>query len=400
MRRFVFVTAAAAALFSCQKPMFDSMPRGYERSPLALSSKTAEEAEPAIPDSKVKPGIYYTAVQFPHWADWREGDFRGAEVVLYRDSIEIASAPGGPRPGQERIRLWEGHLWSDIADGGETVVYCDGYPYLTIPEEVLLKGLVTENGNIHTLGQRPGSQGVSYRVNGEELFSSSSGAVLGGMYLDQGRVFYTFGIPVKRGESVIMEYHVMQGADERAVVTETGTGKIYDIRVRDGTLYRCERRTGESSSLCIVTGDQYVSVGAGADEPIHQCNLIWLDGEVMIKGYSVFVTGYLHWIRSREGYKYFAYTHQVTDLYADGDAFAYVSVDRNGLAKEIVLGEETVDLGQDRPKLMNSRGADFRDGTFAAAFTDPESTDNRVYMGGKWVYLDFNGYFTSLTIIK
>ena len=366
-----------------------------------MSGKTADSSAWITPAKK---GVYITAIRFPEWADWKEGDYRGAEAVLFRDSVEIAHCSISQKADPDRIHIKDGHLWTDIADGGVTEIYCDGRHRLTIPDEELLKGFLIKNDSLHTLGQRPGGGGICYRVNGEEVFSSGAGNIIGTMERDSTGIYYVYGITIRKGESALTEYHIMNGADEIKTVTPNADGAIYDIRVRDGTVYRSERRNESPSSLCLVIGDSFHSMNVSAGEDIHQCKLIELEGEMMIKGYTVSHFFLFHWIRSRDGIR-----HQVAcsldavpEIYADGTSLAYILINGNGSAAIIQVGDKDFRADQEGLSLhiSGSRCADYKDGFFAAALSDTSGLQHRLFLGDRLVPLEFNGYFTSLTIYK
>lgn len=394
--------AAATAVLACKKPLMDTMPRWYSRGLRSYMSEIV--ADSSALNTPAKNGVYVTAIRFPEWADWKEGDFRGAEAVLFRDSVEIARCTMGPRPDPDRIRIRDGHLWTDITGGGVTELYCDGRHKLTIPDEELLKGFLIKNDTLHTLGQRPGGGGICYRVNGEEIFSSGAGNIIGTMERDSTGIYYVYGITIRKGESAQTEYHIMNGADEIKTVTPNADGAIYDIRARDGTVYRSERRNNSPSSLCLVIGDSFHSMNIGAGEDIRQCKLIDLDGEMMIKGYTISKNVMIYWIRGKDGVR-----HQVVcspggvpDIYADGGSLAYLITNGDGSAAIIHLGEN--DFRADKEGLSlhiaSSRCADYKDGFFAAALSDTSGLRHRLFLGDRLVPLEFNGYFTSLTIYK
>ena len=405
MRRIVFTLAVAAAFLSCAKiPLIDIAPRSLARGPRSYGGGAGAAKDSSAWNSPAGKGVYIAALRFPEWAAWRDGDFRGAEAVLFRDSVEIARSPVGALPDPERIRIIDGHLWTDIAANGETDVFCDGSRRLTLPDEELLKGFILENGTIHTLGQRPGGGGPCYRVNGEEVFSAGAGTVLGTLDRDSSGTFFVYGIPIRNGDASTTEYHIMNGADELATVTPNKGGAIYDIRVRDGTVYRSERRGESPSSLCLVIGDSYHTMGVGSGEDIHLCKLIEEDGEMMIKGYSLSGTIIIHWVRSREGFR-----HQVVgsssgipDIYVDGDLAAYLITNLDGRVTRVRIGSELISAQEDSLYLRSrsSSCADFRNGTFAAALSDTSGREHRLFLKDRLVPLHFNGYFTSLKIIE
>lgn len=404
MRRIVYTLAVAAAFLSCAKiPLIDIAPRSFARGPRSYGGGVRAAADSSAWNVPAGKGIYIAALRFPEWASWKDGDFRGAEAVLFRDSVEIASSSMGALPDPERIRIIDGHLWTDIASNGETAVFCDGRHRLTIPEEELLKGFLIENDTIRTLGQRPGGGGLCYRVNGEEVFSSGAGTVFGQFEKGPDGTYFAYGITIRKGDAVTTEYHIMNGADEIAVVTPNGGGAIYDIRVRDGTVYRSERRAEPPSSLCLVIGDSVHSLGVGAGEDIHQCKLIDLGGEMMVKGYTLSGNLIRHWIRYKGGIRHQVISSQgVPDIYADGDNLAYLITGRDGRVMMAEIGGENISALEDSLylKIRSSSCADFLNGTFAAALSDTSGRKHRLFLNGRLIPIDFNGYFTSLKIIE
>ncbi len=404
MRRIVFVLAATAALLSCTRiPLIDTMPRWYSPGPRSHGGGYAARQDSSARNTPARKGVYIAALRFPEWASWRDGDFRGAEAVLFRDSVEIAHCPMGALPDPDRMRIIDGHLWTDIAGNGETSVYCDGHHRLTIPDEELLKGFLIKNDTILTLGQRPGGRGLCYRVNGQEVFSSGAGTVFGRFERDSSGTHFAYGITIRKGDAVTTEYHIMNGADEIATVTPNKGGAIYDIRVRDGTAYRSERRGGSPSSLCLVIGESYHSMDVGSAEEIHQCKLLDCEGEMMIKGYSIMGSLIRHWIRSRDGLRYQVISSMgVPDIYLDSGKLAHLITNRDGRVTKVVIGDETISAPEDSLylRIRSSSCADFRGGTFAAALSDTSGRKHRLFLDGRLVPLEFNGYFTSIKIIQ
>jgi len=406
MRRFLVAAALALTALSCQKPLFDTPPRWLRERP--RNNVKLPEPDSSAMDLPPRPGVYVTAIRFPEWADWRSGDFREAEALLLRDSVIIATAPAGPRPDPDRIRQWDGHLWTDIADAGTTTIYKDGKEFLSFEGEELFRGFLIENGNIHTLGQRPGGGGLCYRINGEEVFSSSAGSVLGSpsdreweggaLTRDTTGVYFTYSIPVKKSGSLSYEYHVMKGADEIMCVSPSaGGGAIYDIRVRDGTVFRSERRNSGSQSLCLVMNDMFLSIDVGPEEDIHTCKLVRYKGEMAIKGYSD-VDKPFHWIRFRNGNSITDSTPFIYDLYYDGYMTAVVTV-QGGLVSMILKDHRFHTVEPMKYRMTSSRCADLKEGFFAVALSRAEGSNHMLSLNGEQVFIPFNGYFTSLKII-
>ena len=140
-------------------------------------------------------------------------------------------------------------------------------------------------------------------------------------------------------------------------------------------------------------------MGVGQEESIHLCKLVEIDGEMMVKGYSTQANGTWHWIRSKDGVRYMVTMQGVPDFYVSEGLRAHIVNDHNGLASLICVDGRFYGIEEGRFKLASSRCADFRGGVFAAALSDSTGREHCLFLGGKLVPLEFNGYFTSLKII-
>ena len=130
---------AALLLSGCQKSLFPGVPR-YVREPSTVhgDGARAEQAEEVASSER----LYITVLS-------------GTEVLLLADGEILARSSADPDP--ERHRARQGHLWTDIVQGKETVVFRDGEEWLRFPGEELLMGFHFSGGKLHTLGQRPGN---------------------------------------------------------------------------------------------------------------------------------------------------------------------------------------------------------------------------------------------------
>ena len=157
----IMVLAMAVFTAGCEKRLFPGGPR-YRREPAPPFREARDTAIPPEEISAIK--LYVTALC-------------GDEAVLFADGVEIARVAAGPDP--ERHRARQGHLWIDAIQGKETVVFRDGKEWLRFPGEELLRGFLIREGKLHTLGQRPGNDGICYRIDGKEIFSAPSGRIVG-----------------------------------------------------------------------------------------------------------------------------------------------------------------------------------------------------------------------------
>ena len=244
----LFVLLSVAAI-SCQKALFSSVPRSFsDNSGRNPGNRPSDEPEQEDDDEQRVPDIYATAICFPVEADWREGDSAGGEVVLFKNGREVLRLPATDPPDPDRHRIIKGRLWTDSCDGHEVIVQCDGQEHLRYKGDEVFRGFLMVNDILFTLGQRQGSDGLCFRANGELLFEAPTGTVLGGpgdseweggaLSSDNSGVYFSYGIPYRKGDKLTWEYRVMNGADLIRTIPAGESNTVFDIKVHDGTVYR------------------------------------------------------------------------------------------------------------------------------------------------------------------
>ncbi|MBO4634192.1 MAG: hypothetical protein J5669_02335 [Bacteroidales bacterium] len=410
MRCLISCFGLLLALVSCQIPLFDDRPRWKQNLRQDASVQVLDAADTVILDKPLEPGVYVTALCFPDWANWREGDYRGAQAVLFRDSVKVLSVPAGDRPDADRLRLWGGHLWTQQVQGGETLLLCDGEERIRYPGDERLRGFLVADGAVHTLEQHAGGEGCCYRINGVEVFSSAQGVVMGSLgdreweggalMRDSTGVYYVYGIPFRQGEAQSWEYRVMRGAQTvKLIPAHAPEGWIYDIRVLDGTVWRCERRDSSSQSLCLVKEDLYMKLDIGAGEQVRSAKLIPLqDGEMGIKGVSRMSADGMVWVRTQNGLQCSVPRPDIQAFYYSGGALSFVASLSNGLVSSLFSNQVSIPVEAGVYSLLGERCAHFRDGVFAAALTNAGSEEHLLLVNQERIPFTFNGFFTSLWI--
>ena len=391
-------------LLSCQEPpLFPTRSR-------AVWQQERERRYPKEPPAPPAPGstYYLTAIAFPSWARWEEGDFRGAEAVLFRGGEELLRTPAGARPDAERVRFLGGDLWTDEADGGSTRIRCNGQLRLSYEGEELLRGFLLRDGAVHTLGQRPGGKGFCYRIDGQEVFSQPYGLVQGtaasrewpggAFCADSTGVYYVYAVPLQKGTAVRWEYHVMRGAEPVETFQAQEQGTLYDVRVRDGIVYRAEQRNASASSLCLVKGGLFLSLDVGPKERLQSCCLVPYGDGLAVKGWSVPPgRNSCVWLRTQEGLvHYIEDNYPIADLLLDQGLTAYYTV-RDGQLYGACLDMRHLPVPPDGYGIADPRCAAFSHGNLALALSRSGGPQLLLTRDSTYQYA-FNGFFTSVTI--
>lgn len=404
MRKLIGLLSLVCA-FSCHEPLTESLPRFMrEQGRLPRSEAGDTSARPTLPPEpslpEYVPSVYATALHFRDSVNWRLDSLGAADVLFFKDGQLVLrqSVPSPPDPERHRIR--NGQLWTDYTDGNETVILCNGIERFRYPGEEQLRGFLLVDGDVHTLGQRPGNGGFSYRINGEAVFSRDKGSVLGSpssrawgggaLYRDGDAVYYSYRIG--------RDYHVMKGAETFRIIPAAPSHTLYDLKVCGGHLWRAEKHT---STLMLICDDREVSLGAVASELV-SCQLIPSGDQATVLGKSRMSNGrYSFWqapfdtglpvIRS------VAQSSRSELCYLDPDVLL-ADVNPEGFIQQLLLN--TVQLGVPAnvytrplpPTLFLSKSH------YAAALTQEGMGPHLLLHDGKEDFLSFNGYFTSVLI--
>lgn len=401
MRKLTGFFLLAVLLTACQPTLFDSFPSSLRTRRSEATRLVAGEDSTAAPPGM--PDIYVTALSFPEWADWRAGDERGAQVLLLKNGKRIANVPSGG--GFERHRFREGHLWTDRTDGQQTILYRDGEEVFRFPGEELFLGFCVQDGRVHTLGQRPGGEGFSYRLDGKELYTSPTGTLLGspsdrewpgGAFSEN--LHYVYGLPFKNGSQELWEYRVMQGVTPVKTVPAGGAEAVFDLRFWKGHLYRSERRTG--GSYCLVKDESYQTLPL--ETPVHLCKLVPDGEDLLVKGYTErSSTPYFqYWLRNASGIRYGVNTNvRIYDFYVCDDEIVYITLDDKSRVSGICRNNQWQPLTSHAYTLATPLCCDYKGGVFAAALSSADGQEHLLWINNKSERLLFNGYFTSLQIL-
>ncbi len=401
MCKLIRIFLLSALVLSCQKPLFETPPRsepsgnGSRRDSIGILDPDAPEPPP---------DFYATALCF--------GEGEPAQVVLFKNGEEVLRVPVSGHPEPERHRLLNGHLWTDTCDGTEVVISRDGEERFRYPGDELFRGFLEVKGKLYTLGQRQGKEGFSFRVNGEERFSAPTGTILGGpedneweggaFSQDTSGVYYTYGIPLWKGEELLWEYRVMQEDQVYKTLPAGSADAIYDIRVHNGIVYRSELRSSIRNTFCLVKDETYQAVELSATEVPHYWKLTTVNGQILLKGYSTGILGgkeYSYWLRTPSEVPFIVTDNQpIREMVTDGEHVAYLVENTDGLVRAAYLDKAGITFTSDRYRLPSSRCIQLKKGVLGLALSSPDGQKHLLIRDREVQALQFNGYFTSVQI--
>lgn len=196
--------------------------------------------------------VYVSAVEFPKDYCWQKdsvGENRPFSLVLYRNFKKVLSVRGGGIVSSDPDMHWiiGGHLYAEYSTGTETIVSIDGKEKIRYEGREMIRGLLDREDGFYTLGQSRSGTGLTFRRNGEIIFSDEEGIVLGDMYnpccrsgglyeLDDGVPVFCYHVP---GQSILLKkeslYLVKNGIPSR-VELDGSVANVLDARVLNGNM--------------------------------------------------------------------------------------------------------------------------------------------------------------------
>ena len=407
MKRLLAFGLLLAAVISCRDPLFDSLPRYMREHGRTLpsyggtsSTDSTQEPSPLEPPAPPDPSVYVTAFHYTDTENWETDSLGAAELLFFKDEELLLRLPVETPPDPERHRIWDGSLWTDATDGFLTRVFRDGEEVFRFDGQEQLRGFLIKDGEVHTLGQRPGRDGLCYRIDGREVFSSPKGTVIGSpsdpewesgaLTPDGEEVYYTY--------KADGNYYVMQGSKYHQVIYERSADAFYDFRVKDAQVLQAYRK---GDVYYLRTGERELALNASGSR-VTSCKLVPFGADVVFRGVSrISSEDFLFWyfdtslpgIRNRISGKS-ARSGMV--LQEDGWLFADAAAD--GTLLGLNLSGEKADMPQGTYYLATPQCLFYKDGHYAAALSGRDGSKPTVVYDGKALTYSFNGYFTSVKL--
>jgi hypothetical protein len=406
MRKLIGLLCLVIAV-SCNEPLVDSLPRFMREQGRTIRGGEPGDtsARPPMPTPEPStpeyvPSVYATALHFRDSVNWRLDSLGAAEVLFFKDGSLVRRQQVSSPPDPERHRIWNGQLWTDYTDGHETVLLCDGLERFRFPGEELLRGFLIVDGDVHTLGQRPGNSGFCYRINGELIFSQDKGSVLGSpssqawkggaLNLDGGDVYYSY-----RTDHI---YYVMKGGQTFRIVTDDTFDALFDLRVYGGHLWRIQKK---ANTLSLVCDEEVRPLTILASEAL-SCQLVPSGDQAQVLGSDLLGGGwYSFWLAPFDNgtplSKAVGRSLKSELCYRDPDLL-FADVNTGGFLHQLYYNGTDLCISPGVYSGPSARNLFLSANHYAAALTHSGAGPHLLLYDGKETSLSFNGYFTSVQI--
>ena len=330
--------------------------------------------------------VYVSAVEFPKDYCWQKdsvGENRPFSLVLYRNFKKVLSVRGGGIVSSDPDMHWiiGGHLYAEYSTGTETIVSIDGKEKIRYEGREMIRGLLDREDGFYTLGQSRSGTGLTFRRNGEIIFSDEPGQSI-----------------LLKKESL---YLVKNGIPSR-VELDGSVANVLDARVLNGNM--CLVYSYDGGGIALFDGGNTRIPGIGKSYVSSDLCLRWSGKSVFAKmNYSI--NGWNSILSTMWNIRGESITHGtglIYDYYFSDDGIAYVYTDMADLCYRFIStdGSSKECNSGNKYCFMGSNCACLCGDTFYMGLT-PAYRDFPpvVYIDNRPKIMQINGYITGVSAI-
>lgn len=365
--------------------------------------------------------VYVTGVDFPKDYDWRRDTAYGGvrfNIVVFANGKRTMNIPAGSSdkisPDPDMHRLVQGKLYTNYYDGGRTTIKCNGSEIFSYEGSEVLKGFLADGDAIYTLGQERAGEGFVFRKNGEKVFGSDKGYVLGnisgspsgtGALTKDNCISFIYYIPLYGAPPPRYSWFIVKDGRQETVELPKEINNMLDMKYLHGNIYiiaKCGYR------YMLFVGDKPVPI-VGCDP--RRMKMLRL----LISGDGVFVVGedFMNYgLRTRvwdeRGEKVYDTSMdgqaigsggRAMYIYQENGKFAYPVVKEGFSIKGINSGGKFFPI-KENACLLADNCATYRHERLYAAFTPLKPGRNPfLWIEGEKHTMELNGYLTSVEVV-
>ena len=229
--------------------------------------------------NSIVPVCYMTAADYAKGYDWRADEARETvkcSLVVYVDGIPAMKVPVGETheicSDPDMHRVIDGHLYTDYASSGQTVIKKNGVFLFSYPGEERLCNMLSKGEDIYTLGESRTGTGFSFRKNGESIVSRENGILIGSLKSSGDSLNFTFCEEIRNAGGSIMRYYSVYGSKVSQIALRDDIVCVWDaMQSQDEVIYLASL-TGISQPV-IVAGDNLTALNMPKEADMISCSM-------------------------------------------------------------------------------------------------------------------------------
>lgn len=369
--------------------------------------------------------VYLTTVEYEngyHWQQDADGENAPFTINVYRNDDKILEVNGGPgttiASHPDMHRFANGHLYTDYSTINETIISQDGQELFRYKGREMICGFLAREDGIYTLGQNRNGKGLTFRRNGETLYSNDSGIVLGdisnpcgdsgALYEANGDIVFMFNIITKYDGGDIHSLYIVRNGIQQQVETNRNINGIYDARLIDGVIYIAGNLKYNDGNPVLSFGNELVKYGSGISN-VQNCRILWTGTDVFLKADFINDPG-----RSRTSFLWDSNGKHITrlpsgtwvyDFYVEGESYAYVYTEGDMTGSLFVSVHAGTEDGRHslaangKYKFMSSSCAALKNSIFCIGLSSAtEGGHSLLIVNSETRALEINGFISSVDV--
>lgn len=348
---------------------------------------------------------YVTGFDYPEDYDWMSDPEAGSvkcSLVVYANGVPMLKVPVGQEyqvsADPDMHRMIGGDLYTDYSTDSLTVVKKNGKHLFSYPGREMVVSMHVDSTGVYTLGQARNGSGLSFRRDGELIYSNLKGYVIGQLSAS-GRAF-AFAEKILGLGTEAERYYFYDDGDVSQIGLRDDVSKILDVAVVRGEVHYLALLTGVKFPVH-VGPDQTNMLDFPYGARSWSCRFLCCEDDVIIEGMYENLAGLM---ASR------IWRNDAVDTsYPVGMTMWMSCVDDGGVSGVLVnqlTGEQKIcRLGEiyDMPEgytVMGAAPLAMVDGILHVGMTSIDGGSPAIWQDGEIRKLNFNGYIASVSVWK
>ena len=354
--------------------------------------------------NSIVPVCYMTAADYAKGYDWRADEARETvkcSLVVYVDGIPAMKVPVGETheicSDPDMHRVIDGHLYTDYASSGQTVIKKNGVFLFSYPGEERLCNMLSRGEDIYTLGESRTGTGFSFRKNGESIVSRENGSLIGSLKSSGDSLNFTFCEEIRNAGGSIMRYYSVYGSKVSQIALRDDIVCVWDaMQFQDEVIYLASL-TGISQPV-IVAGDNLTALNMPKEADMISCSMFHAGEKSGVEGLYKTSDGARYsaiWLNGKcvETFKGLTISALCTD---GGGVFCVLNPPSTSSSGIIYRAGEMYEIPQGYA-CIGSQSLAVVGGIMYVGLSSQIGENPLLWKDGQMVSLNVNGYISSVT---
>ena len=359
--------------------------------------------QPGSGGAAKKPVWYVTGFEYPEWYDWMSDPEAGTvkcSLVVYANAVPMLKVPVGKEyqasADPDMHRMVGSDLYTDYSTDSLTVIKKNGKHLFSYPGREMVVSMHVDSTGVYTLGQARNGSGMTYRRDGELLYSHVWGHVIGQLS-SSGKAF-AFAEKVLGIDKVVERYYLYDDGEVLQIGVRDDVTRIWDVVQCTGKVHYLASLTGINYPVH-VSDDGMQVLDFPSKSKFRSCAFLRGCDDVVIEGVYDTFAGMMTSRIWRNGVLELTCPAGMTlwAPYVDDEGVSAILVQQTGGQQKIYRSGDLYDLPEGYT-VMGTAPLAMVDGILHVGMTSVDGGTPAVWQDGEIRKLGFNGYISSISV--